>query len=773
MLWWSGAAAVPILIHLFARRRYQRVAWAAMEFLNLAFKKTKKRVQLENLLLLILRVLVLLLLALALAEPRFASAGLFGRRSVAETDFFLIDSSFSMDLRDATGEQSPYSRARKKALEVLGKLDRERDAAALITLGAPAHIEVPPSREITKIASDIERIQVSQGGTDILGGLRLVSARLEEPTFAKEFPGRRVVYVFTDMQRSAFVADTAQKTDEEGQTATKGDQPNPAFESALRALKDLGAEVVFVDCGLSNDRRPANVAVTSLVHSGQALVRGAKTSFECRIRNFGDKTVSGEVQFFVDQEQSFVRSERISALKGLATGTRAETEASFTFEHEFAEAGRHHVAVKFIDDGLRTDNTRRFAFEVRDHLRVLCVNGWNGRDREDSATFFVARAFDPELSRTVTQKSVFQAREIGVTEVQNEDFKDFDIICLADVVQLSPAKAKELEEFTDAGGSLIFIPGKNVENDAAAQGVVNTAFFRSGQGLLPLPYGRAVGSEDLAAEAYFLQFPSVLHPSMRYFKDPRVQAILTQAPIRKFLETPPGPPPAGVATLFSFRRGTATAEERVYAAALAKTVGKGTVVQFTTATDKKWNEFGASGFLVPLLREIGFWLTRPKDSLNAVVGEAHVERFDPSITKVSVTEGKEPAVERTVNMAATKTVGELPFSRLERAEIITMRPVFAGAPPKDPAIAAERRLAVNVDAAESDLERMEPAAITAAFGTDLLRMAGAADDLSAGAEDKAAAGFWKPFLYAMLAALIFESFFARRFTPKDAAGGAA
>ncbi len=36
MLFWGFAALLPIVIHLWSRRKYQRVSWAAMEYLLLA-----------------------------------------------------------------------------------------------------------------------------------------------------------------------------------------------------------------------------------------------------------------------------------------------------------------------------------------------------------------------------------------------------------------------------------------------------------------------------------------------------------------------------------------------------------------------------------------------------------------------------------------------------------------------------------------------------------------------------------------------------------------
>ena len=62
MLPWLLAAAIPVLIHLWNRRRVQEESWAATRFLLAAIQKHWRRITIEQILLLAIRVLVLLLL---------------------------------------------------------------------------------------------------------------------------------------------------------------------------------------------------------------------------------------------------------------------------------------------------------------------------------------------------------------------------------------------------------------------------------------------------------------------------------------------------------------------------------------------------------------------------------------------------------------------------------------------------------------------------------------------------------------------------------------
>src|SRR5882724_8471479 len=72
MLAWGLAAALPILIHLWSRRKYRQERWAAMAFLLAALRKNARRIQLEQWILLAIRTVILVLFALALADPQLS-----------------------------------------------------------------------------------------------------------------------------------------------------------------------------------------------------------------------------------------------------------------------------------------------------------------------------------------------------------------------------------------------------------------------------------------------------------------------------------------------------------------------------------------------------------------------------------------------------------------------------------------------------------------------------------------------------------------------------
>ncbi|MFZ9688231.1 MAG: BatA domain-containing protein [Phycisphaerales bacterium] len=70
----AAAMALPILIHLFLRRRQKPIEWAAMELLRRAVQQSQRTKRVERWILLVVRCLLLLLVGLALGRPATVTA---------------------------------------------------------------------------------------------------------------------------------------------------------------------------------------------------------------------------------------------------------------------------------------------------------------------------------------------------------------------------------------------------------------------------------------------------------------------------------------------------------------------------------------------------------------------------------------------------------------------------------------------------------------------------------------------------------------------------
>src|ERR1044071_8137599 len=110
MLWGLVALAIPPIIHLLNRRRYDIVDWGAMQFLEIS-EVTRRRILIEEILLMALRMGLIAVLVLALARP-YSDRSIVDLGGRPNRDVVLvIDGSASMDFKK--GEEATHEKARE------------------------------------------------------------------------------------------------------------------------------------------------------------------------------------------------------------------------------------------------------------------------------------------------------------------------------------------------------------------------------------------------------------------------------------------------------------------------------------------------------------------------------------------------------------------------------------------------------------------------------------------------------------------------------------
>ena len=181
------AAAVPILLHFFARDRAPRLPFSDVRFLERAFVRRDRRRRLRELLLLALRVAALLLLAVAFARP-FLDASGRGRRITV----LVVDRSLSLS---APGQMAL---ARERAREVIASTAPD-EPIAVVAFDDRAAVVQPPAIGRPLVRAALGRIEPTTGATRHAAGLAAAVDVLD----GRE--GR--VVVVTDLQASGWPAD--------------------------------------------------------------------------------------------------------------------------------------------------------------------------------------------------------------------------------------------------------------------------------------------------------------------------------------------------------------------------------------------------------------------------------------------------------------------------------------------------------------------------------------------------------------------------------------
>src|SRR5699024_1046400 len=98
--WALFLVLIPILIHLFKLRKYQKEAFTNVQVLKQIQKQTNKQSQIKKWLILTMRTLALTCLVLAFSQPYLSKENPLNKE--VETVIY-IDNSFSMQLQGAKG----------------------------------------------------------------------------------------------------------------------------------------------------------------------------------------------------------------------------------------------------------------------------------------------------------------------------------------------------------------------------------------------------------------------------------------------------------------------------------------------------------------------------------------------------------------------------------------------------------------------------------------------------------------------------------------------
>lgn len=185
-----AAAAIPVLLHLFARREPPTVVFPATRYLAETARAHHRRFTLQHWLLLIVRTLLIVALVLAAAGPTLPSGGIASHAPTALA--LVLDNSLSSA---ATASGTPVlERLRGAARDILREAHPD-DALWLITANAP-----PQHGSREELRGMVDRVEPSPWRLDLGSAIGL--AREAMVAEAKT----RAVVVLSDLQRSALSA---------------------------------------------------------------------------------------------------------------------------------------------------------------------------------------------------------------------------------------------------------------------------------------------------------------------------------------------------------------------------------------------------------------------------------------------------------------------------------------------------------------------------------------------------------------------------------------
>lgn len=628
----AGAAAVPVLIHLWNRRRHREMPWAAMAFLQAALRRARRRVLLEQYALLLVRMAVVGLVGLALARPVVTAYGWAQGGWGQVHHVIVLDQTFSTHARvgaqGSAEEQSDAAsgppRAGRRVFDVL----RERalrivesagpdDVVTVVPVSPPAAArQAREARRVAALVEWLEDLEPQAGGPDLTLAAQEVAAQMSASGIS---PESTQIYVLADAslnpsggQRGGGAAQSAgesaqQRTPEqrrggsakgsEARASGMGGAGSGAAETAdaLRALRQAGRVVVSVAEGRSD-----NLAIEHLGVVDHFIVAGRVGTFEAVVVNHSSIPVTG-LMLRVATAPGGGGALRIvpgdREVPQIGPGERRPVR----FTVMFPEAGWHIVEARLIDereDALPEDNVRRCVVRVLPEARVLLVDGKGWASRYGGETAFVRAALSPgpyAAGAPLVVETVLEG------ELSSLPLEGYGLIVLANVRALPSGVWERLRSFVAGGGGVVIFCGDLVDVDSY-----------NASGLLPARLNGVVNREAGGGAAPVIRSDALAHPVMRVFRGYE-ESSLFRARVRQFVGIDEASLRAGdgrvVASLSS---GEPLIVER--------RIGAGGVIAVLTSATLEWSELPAKGDFVSLMWSLLRYLWPDAAAGHTVVG---------------------------------------------------------------------------------------------------------------------------------------------------------
>jgi hypothetical protein len=480
-------------------------------------------------------------------------------------------------------------------------------------------------------------------------------------------------------------------------------------------------------------RATANVGVTDASVVSRIAEVGQPVRVEATLVNHGSETLSNYVASL------YLEGERVAqATTTLEPGLK--TTVSFTVTPQ--ERGWLKGAVVTEDDDFPADDRHHFTLHVPEERRVLVVRG------EGQETRYVDLALS---SKMIADRIALRTTAIDETALASAELGQYDAVLLVGPRSLSSGEVDALTRYVNRGGGVLLFPGEQAEAatydpllDALRAGTIRG---RSGTPSGPASVA-SFGDVDLQ------------HPLFEgvFNRERQRDAQVEQPQIYHTMNLRP----SGRAgqTLIELSNGVPFLHEVRH--------GGGALLWMAVGPTPRWSDLPVRGLFVPLLYRSVYYLSASgsvagEQLVAGAPGELRISGLAPGTSlRLVGPDGAEVAPEQRSLFGAT-------LLRVGRTlDVPGIYDVRAGE-------RLVRRVAVNVDPAESDLRVATPdsaaAHLTSVLGRSVqtVRGDGSTEVAEALTTQQAGVELWNVFLALALAFLIAEMLVSSQWRPEATA----
>jgi hypothetical protein len=386
--------AIPVLVHLFNFRRYQKVYFSNVQFLKEIQEQQSSRRNIKERLILAARLLALFFLVLAFARPYISNKNNTTAGSQRVISVFL-DNSYSMQTLNREG--SLLDEAKRRAKEIVSAYSMN-DKYQLLTQDFEGKHQRLLSRDEFNDAVDAVKISPRSRS------LQQIIDR-QQNLLAMQPGASRSIDIISDFQKNI---------------------------SNGQALKvDTGIHVSLVQLRAST---LANVAVDSVWLLSAIHRPGETEKMVVKLHNYaGEQAVKIPLKLFINGEQK--------ALGGFTLGARSIQTDTLTFSG--LKPGWQRGEITLQDNPVTFDNRFYFTFNVKQRMPVLLIDGGK---------------FNPYLSAVFATDQFFSAKRVPDGNVDYAGLSAYPLIVISDVKSVSAGLSQQLKTYVSKGGTLMVFP---------------------------------------------------------------------------------------------------------------------------------------------------------------------------------------------------------------------------------------------------------------------------------------------------------------------------
>jgi len=394
------AISIPVIIHLFNFRRFKKVYFTNVKFIQELKLETQKQSRLKHLIILLMRILAIAAIVITFAQPFIPVSKNIIKPHEKNTISVYIDNSFSLQAESDKGIL--LDKVKEKAVE-LASVYKSSDVFQLLTNDFEGrHQRFVSKDEFTDL---VEEVQISP----VVKQIQEIVTR-QEDIFKTNRSEKKTSYIISDFQKNIF--------------------------SENLNFQDTALNIYFIPVTAVNSD---NLFIDSCWFEAPVKQVNQTVKLNVSISNSsGNIYEKIPVKLLINDQQKAVASFDIEGYSSTIV------ELAYTNY----ETGIQFGLLEIDDYPISFDDKFYFSYYVSAVTPVLCING-NGEN--------------VYLNSLFGKDSTFLFKNVSVGSIDYSTFSGNHLIILNELNEISSGLIQEVSRFVDNGGSLIVFPSENVD----------------------------------------------------------------------------------------------------------------------------------------------------------------------------------------------------------------------------------------------------------------------------------------------------------------------